>query len=305
MALSTPADPKLASLLEWHKTADQACLFCWKPWKDEDKPQNHVVCGHAWHEECIQVWLQHSSPSTCPICQALHQPDQRDQEAKKDILWTQYWHRWAADRPENMSDSEFLALPGRRVQAEFRVATETARALWWNLPLREAKMEYHRQNQAELDRKVQQEIQIQADMRNERDALHERWALSHQDDPLVRDFGVWEGRDLHECMRAYQRKQEPDCRAENDLIRKARNRKLQALGDDHRRRLALVWPEWVATFKRIDQEYRKRRDQLRREMFGKARADPHVNAWFEPDSIPQLCLLFISPQGLNIDLWFD
>ncbi|XP_057953490.1 RING-H2 finger protein ATL63 [Malania oleifera] len=44
------------------------CVICLSPFEDDDIGRNLPKCGHAFHVECIDMWLQ--SHSTCPVCRA-------------------------------------------------------------------------------------------------------------------------------------------------------------------------------------------------------------------------------------------
>ncbi|XP_021278992.1 RING-H2 finger protein ATL63 [Herrania umbratica] len=44
------------------------CVICLSPFEDDDVGRNLPKCGHCFHVECIDMWLQ--SHSNCPICRA-------------------------------------------------------------------------------------------------------------------------------------------------------------------------------------------------------------------------------------------
>ncbi|XVF20331.1 hypothetical protein REPUB_Repub11eG0189000 [Reevesia pubescens] len=44
------------------------CVICLSPFDDNDVGRNLPKCGHGFHVECIDMWLQ--SHSNCPICRA-------------------------------------------------------------------------------------------------------------------------------------------------------------------------------------------------------------------------------------------
>ncbi|XVF05768.1 hypothetical protein REPUB_Repub05bG0200900 [Reevesia pubescens] len=44
------------------------CVICLSPFEDNDAGRNLPKCGHGFHVECIDMWLQ--SHSNCPICRA-------------------------------------------------------------------------------------------------------------------------------------------------------------------------------------------------------------------------------------------
>ncbi|XWS74367.1 hypothetical protein CRYUN_Cryun02cG0209100 [Craigia yunnanensis] len=44
------------------------CVICLSPFEDNDVGRNLPKCGHGFHVDCIDMWLQ--SHSNCPICRA-------------------------------------------------------------------------------------------------------------------------------------------------------------------------------------------------------------------------------------------
>ncbi|XVE59007.1 hypothetical protein DITRI_Ditri05aG0009700 [Diplodiscus trichospermus] len=44
------------------------CVICLSPFEDNDVGRNLPKCGHSFHVDCIDMWLQ--SHSNCPICRA-------------------------------------------------------------------------------------------------------------------------------------------------------------------------------------------------------------------------------------------
>ncbi|KAF8402608.1 hypothetical protein HHK36_010697 [Tetracentron sinense] len=49
------------------------CVVCLGVFKEDDIGRNLPKCGHPFHVECIDMWLQ--SHSTCPICRASVLPE--------------------------------------------------------------------------------------------------------------------------------------------------------------------------------------------------------------------------------------
>lgn len=43
------------------------CIHCWSDWVVGEEVAV-LVCGHVYHEACIQEWYEHSVRKTCPLC---------------------------------------------------------------------------------------------------------------------------------------------------------------------------------------------------------------------------------------------
>lgn len=49
-------------------TSDEECVICLGLFEDGQKGKRLAFCEHAFHVECIDVWLH--SNTTCPVCRA-------------------------------------------------------------------------------------------------------------------------------------------------------------------------------------------------------------------------------------------
>lgn len=59
--------PLFVYKMEKHKHGLE-CVICLSPFEDNEVGRNLPKCGHGFHVECIDMWLQ--SHSNCPICRA-------------------------------------------------------------------------------------------------------------------------------------------------------------------------------------------------------------------------------------------
>ncbi|XVF46227.1 hypothetical protein PTKIN_Ptkin03bG0010500 [Pterospermum kingtungense] len=59
--------PLFVYKMEDHKLGLE-CVICLTPFEDDEVGRNLPKCGHGFHVDCIDMWLQ--SHSNCPICRA-------------------------------------------------------------------------------------------------------------------------------------------------------------------------------------------------------------------------------------------
>ena len=64
---------------EEHTTHGLECVICLSVFEDDDVGRNLPKCGHAFHVECIDMWLH--SHSNCPICRAPAACEKKPNEA--------------------------------------------------------------------------------------------------------------------------------------------------------------------------------------------------------------------------------